>query len=51
MLVAMLTVHLRGGFFIPDGVEFVLTLFAACLALVGLGAGSWSVDAAMRREG
>lgn len=46
MLVAMLTVHLRGGFFAPDGVEFVLTLFAACLTLAGLGAGPWSVDAA-----
>jgi putative oxidoreductase len=48
MLVAMLTVHLRGGFFVPEGVEFVLTLFGACLALVGLGAGPWSVDGARR---
>jgi putative oxidoreductase len=49
MLVAMLTVHLRGGFFVPDGVEFVLTLFGACVALAGLGAGPWSVDAARSR--
>jgi putative oxidoreductase len=49
MLVAMLTVHLRGGFFVPDGVEFVLTLFGGCLALAGLGAGPWSVDGARRR--
>jgi putative oxidoreductase len=49
MLVAMLTVHLRGGFFVPDGVEFVLTLFGSCLALAGLGAGPWSVDGARRR--
>ena len=45
-LVAILAVHLRGGFFVPDGVEFVLTLFGACLALVGLGAGPCSIDGA-----
>jgi putative oxidoreductase len=48
MLVAMLTVHARGGFFVPDGIEFVLTLFGACLALAGLGAGPWSVDRSRR---
>ena len=48
MLVAILTVHLRGGFFVPDGVEFVLTLLGGCLALVGLGAGSCSIDGARR---
>ena len=48
MVVAILTVHLRGGFFVPDGVEFVLTLLGGCLALVGLGAGSCSVDGARR---
>ena len=48
MLVAILTVHLRGGFFVPDGVEFVLTLLGGCLALVGLGAGPGSVDGARR---
>jgi len=51
MLMALLTVHLRGRFFVPDGVEFVLTLFGACLTLAGLGAGPWSVDAVLRREG
>jgi putative oxidoreductase len=49
MLVAILTVHLRGGFFVPYGVEFPLTLFAACLTLVGFGAGPWSIDGARRR--
>ena len=48
-LVAILTVHLRGGFFVPNGVEFVLTLLGACLALVGLGAGPCSLDGARRR--
>ena len=50
MLVAMLTVHRRGGFFAPGGIELVLTLIGACLALAGLGAGPWSVDGARRRE-
>jgi putative oxidoreductase len=48
MFVAILAVHLRGGFFVPDGVEFVLTLLGGCLALVGLGAGPRSVDGARR---
>ena len=48
MLVAILTVHLRGGFFVPDGVEFVLTLLGGCLALVGLGPGPCSIDGARR---
>jgi putative oxidoreductase len=48
MLMAIVSIHARGGFFVPDGVEFVLTLLGGCLALVGLGAGPWSVDAAVR---
>jgi putative oxidoreductase len=48
MLVALLTVHLRAGFFVPDGMEFVLTLRAGCLTLVAVGAGPWSVDRARR---
>lgn len=44
MLVAILTVHLRGGFFLPNGFEFALTLLAANTALVLLGSGEASVD-------
>ena len=44
MLVAILVVHLRGGFFVPEGVEFTLTLLAANVALALLGSGEASVD-------
>jgi putative oxidoreductase len=49
MLGAMALVHVRGGFFLPDGVEFVLTLFAACAALALLGPGPASLDALAER--
>jgi putative oxidoreductase len=48
MLVALLTVHLRGGFFVPNGIEFVLTLLAGLVTLVGVGPGPWSIDEARR---
>jgi len=50
MLVALLVVHLRQGFFLPDGMEFVLTLLAACLALLLLGPGQASLEARLRRR-
>lgn len=50
MLGAILTVHLKGGFFLPAGVEFALTLFAANVALVLLGSGEVSVDYLLSRR-
>ncbi len=44
MTVAVLVVHLHNGFFLPTGFEFALTLLCACIAVVLMGAGAWSVD-------
>lgn len=50
MLGAMLLVHLPAGFFAPNGVEFVLSLFAASLAVAVMGSGAWSIDALIARR-
>ena len=47
MLVAMLLVHIKSGFFAPSGIEFPLSLFAAALVLVFTGAGHLSSDRAV----
>ena len=44
MIVAMIKVHLAAGFFLPNGYEFVLTLFGSTAALVSAGAGAYSLD-------
>jgi len=45
MLVATVVVHGSGGFFLPTGYEFALTLMLVSLALTQTGAGRYSVDA------
>jgi putative oxidoreductase len=50
MLVALVTNHLKKGFFIfrpGEGYEYVLTLILASVALAGMGGGRWSVDHAL----
>lgn len=47
MLGAIFFAKRNAGFFGPDGWEFELTLCAACLTLVIVGAGGASIDAAL----
>ena len=47
MLVALITNHLKNGFFIfrpGEGYEYVLTLLLTGLAIGAIGAGKWSID-------
>ena len=50
MLVAILVVHLKNGFFNPQGFEYPLTLLAACITLMFAGAGAASVDGALTKR-
>ena len=50
MLGAIFMVHLANGFFAPEGVEFVLALFAVAAALAIAGPGRYSADAAIARR-
>ena len=48
MLVALVTAHIDAGFFAADGgIELVLLLGGASLALALTGAGRWSAEAAL----
>jgi putative oxidoreductase len=50
MLGALFLVHLKAGFFLPNGYEFVLVLFAAAAAFFIAGAGAYSVDSVLARR-
>jgi putative oxidoreductase len=47
MLTAMLGVHLKGGFFLPAGIEYTVALSGVCLALLIAGGGQASADKAL----
>ena len=48
MTVAVLTVHVRNGFFNSNnGFEYNLLLAGAAFSLAGIGPGAWSLDAAL----
>ena len=51
MAVAIVTVHLPNGFFLPNGIEFALALLAANLALLVGGPGALAVDGLLVRHG
>jgi putative oxidoreductase len=44
MLAAAVTVHLRNGFFLPNGYEYALVLLAASVSLFLAGSGECAVD-------
>ena len=53
MLVALITNHLKNGFFIfrpGEGYEYVLTLTVVAFCLAMLGAGEWSLDDALELD-
>ena len=50
MVVAILAVHLKAGFFNPGGFEFPLALLAMAGALSVTGAGAFSLDAIVERR-
>lgn len=50
MIVAILQVHLKNGFFAPKGFELPLSLLASTIALAVTGAGDWSLDALIGKK-
>jgi putative oxidoreductase len=50
MIVAVLAVHLKHGFFLPMGFEYALSLLAAKVCLLLNGGGSASVDSLVSKR-
>jgi putative oxidoreductase len=50
MLVALLQVHLKGGFYLPTGFEYVLVLLAANVVLVIGGGGALALENTVFKE-
>lgn len=50
MLGALTIVHLPAGFFLPNGIEFVLSLLGGVVAIALIGGGSYSADTVLARR-
>lgn len=50
MVVAILAVHLKAGFFNPGGFEFPLSLLGALTAITLTGAGGFSIDEMLNKR-
>lgn len=50
MLVAIFAVHLKNGFFLPQGFEYAFALFGANVTLLVSGAGEWALDPYLKRR-
>lgn len=50
MLVALFQVHLKGGFYLPTGFEYVLVLLAANIALMIGGGGAFALENVVFKE-
>jgi putative oxidoreductase len=50
MLGAILFAHLKAGFFLPNGIEFALSLLGSSLALALASPGEYSLDSAFARR-
>ena len=50
MFFAFILVHMKSGFFLPMGFEFVFALFLTTIALILKGAGKWSLEKALFKK-
>ena len=50
MAVAVLAVHLKGGFFLPNGYEYALTLLVASTSLALAGSGAFALDNVLAKQ-
>jgi putative oxidoreductase len=50
MVVALLQVHLKNGFFAPNGIEFPLSLIGSTALIALAGAGNFSIDRLIARR-
>lgn len=49
-LIALVTVHLQNGFFMPTGYEFILLILVSCIAIMLTGPGRWALDKQLRKR-